>query len=91
MTIKNTKKKITEEMIMLQRKGNKVVKLIKNSFTVGRAYTNKFIEEELTRIFDMVHIHPEKPIKGSMIRDYFLTMDWRKKDKRGYRLISAII
>ena len=61
------------------------------SFTVGRAYTNKFIEEELTRIFDMVHIHPEKPIKGSMIRDYFLTMDWRKKDKRGYRLVSPII
>lgn len=89
--LKYNKKKITEEMIMLQRKGNKVVKLIKNSFTVGRAYTNKFIEEELTRIFDMVHIHPEKPIKGSMIRDYFLTMDWRKKDKRGYRLISAII
>ena len=89
--LKYNKKKITEEMIMLQRKGNKVVKLIKNSFTVGRAYTNKFIEEELTRIFDMVHIHPEKPIKGSMIRDYFLTMDWRKKDKRGYRLVSPII
>ena len=89
--LKYNKKKITEEMIMLQRKGNKVVKLIKNSFTVGRAYTNKFIEEELTRIFDMVHIPPEKPIKGSMIRDYFLTMDWRKKDKRGYRLVSPII
>lgn len=89
--LKYNKKKITEEMIMLQRKGNKVVKLIKNSFTVGRAYTNKFIEEELTRIFDMVHIHPEKPIKGSMIRDYFLTMDWRNKDKRGYRLVSPII
>ena len=89
--LKYNKKKITEEMIMLQRKGNKVVKLIKNSFTVGRAYTNDYITKELKRIFDMVHIHPEKPIKGSMIRDYFLTMDWRKKDKRGYRLISPII
>lgn len=89
--LKYNKKKITEEMIMLQRKGNKVVKLIKNSFTVGRAYTNKFIEEELTRIFDMVHIHPEKPIKGSMIRDYFQTEDWRSKKSRGYRLVSAII
>ena len=89
--LKYNKKKITEEMIMLQRKGNKVVKLIKNSFTVGRAYTNKFIEEELKRIFNKVHIHPEKPIKGSMIKDYFLTMDWRKKDKRGYRLVSPII
>ena len=89
--LKYNKRKITEEMIMLQRKGNKVVKLIKNSFTVGHAYTNKFIEEELKRIFNKVHIHPEKPIKGSMIKDYFLTMDWRKKDKRGYRLVSPII
>ena len=82
---------IAEEIILAQRKGNKVVSLIKNSFTVGRTYTNEYITKELTRIFDKVHIHPEKPIKGSMIRDYFLTMDWRKKDKRGYRLVSPII
>lgn len=89
--LKYNKRKITEEMIMLQRKGNKVVKLIKNSFTVGHAYTNKFIEEELKRIFNMVHIHSEKPIKGSMIKDYFQTEDWRSKKSRGYRLVSPII
>ena len=82
---------IAEEIIMAQRKGNKVVRLIKNSFTVGCTYTNKFIKEELTRIFDKVHIHPEKPIKGSMIKDYFQTKDWRRNDKRGYRLVSPII
>jgi hypothetical protein len=82
---------IAEEIIMAQRKGNKVVRLVKNSFTVGCTYTNKFIEEELTRIFDMVHIHPEKPIKGSMIRDYFQTEDWRSKKSRGYRLVSSIL
>ena len=84
-------KRIKEEIILKQRKGNKVVRLIKNSFTVGRAYTNDYITKELTRIFDMVHIHPEKPIKGSMIRDYFQTEDWRSKKSRGYRLISEII
>ena len=84
-------KKIKEDIILKQRKGNKVVRLIMNSFTVGRAYTNEYITKELTRIFAMVHIHPEKPIKGSMIRDYFQTVDWRKKDKRGYRLVSPII
>ena len=82
---------IAEEIILAQRKGNKVVRLIKNSFTVGRAYTNDYITKELTRIFDMVHIHPEKPIKGSMIKDYFQTMDWRSKKSRGYRLVSPII
>lgn len=86
-----SEKKIKEEIILKQRKGNKVVRLIKNSFTVGRAYTNDYITKELTRIFDMVHIHPEKPIKGSMIKDYFQTEDWRNKKSRGYRLISAII
>ena len=86
-----SEKKIKEEIILKQRKGNKVVRLIKNSFTVGRTYTNEYITKELTRIFDMVHIHPEKPIKGSMIKDYFQTMDWRSKKSRGYRLVSPII
>jgi hypothetical protein len=84
-------KKMKEGIILKQRKGNKVVRLIMNSFTVGRTYTNDYIVKELTRIFDMVHIHPEKPIKGSMIKDYFQTEDWRNKKSRGYRLISAII
>lgn len=82
---------IAEEIILAQRKGNKVVRLIKNSFTVGLAYTNDYITKELTRIFDLVHIHPEKPIKGSMIKDYFQTEDWRNKKSRGYRLVSPII
>lgn len=86
-----SKKKIKEEIILKQRKGNKVVRLITNSFTVGRTYTNEYITKELTRIFYMVHIHPEKPIKGSMIKDYFQTLDWRSKKSRGYRLVSHII
>ncbi len=89
--LKYSDKKIKEDIILKQRKGNKVVRLIKNSFTVGRAYTNDYIRKELKRIFDMVHIHPEKPIKGSMIKDYFQTVDWRSKKSRGYRLVSAII
>ncbi|MBO6254087.1 MAG: DEAD/DEAH box helicase family protein [Bacteroidaceae bacterium] len=84
-------KRIKEEIILKQRKGNKVVRLIKNSFTVGRAYTNDYITKELTRIFDMVHIHPEKPLKGSMIKDYFQTVDWRSNKSRGYRLVSVKI
>ena len=82
---------IAEEMILVKRKGNKVVRIIKNSFIVGRAYTNDYITKELKRIFDMVHIHPEKPIKGTMINDYFQTVDWRSKKSRGYRLVSPII
>ena len=88
---KYNQRAIAEEIILKQRKGNKVVRIIKNSFIVGLAYTNDYITKELKRIFDMVHIHPEKPIKGSMIKDYFQTTDWRSKKSRGYRLVSPII
>lgn len=89
--LKYNQKKMAEEVILAQRKGNRVVKLIKNSFTVGRTYTNEYITKELTRIFDKVHVHPEKRIKGAMIKDYFQTKVWHSNKSRGYTLISEII
>ena len=89
--LKYNQKKMNEEMILAQRKGNKVIKLIKNTFSVGCKYTNQKITEELTRIFDLLHIHPEKKIKGSMIKDYFQVKEWRNEDNRGYILVSEII
>ena len=88
---KYNQKKMNEEMILCQRKGNKVVLLIKNTFKIGNKYTNEKITEELTRIFDLMHIHPEKTIKGSMIKDYFQVVEWRDKNNRGYMLISGLI
>ena len=84
-------KKMNEEMILAQRKGNKVIKLIKNTFNVGCKYTNQKITEELTRIFDLMHIHPEKTIKGSMIKDYYQVKEWRNESNRGYILVSELI
>ena len=89
--LKYNQKKMNEEMILSQRKGNKVVLLIKNTFILGNKYTNEKITEELTRIFDLMHIHPEKTIKGSMIKDYFQVVEWRDKNNRGYMLISELI
>lgn len=89
--LKYNQKKMNEEMILCQRKGNKVVLLIKNTFKIGNKYTNEKITEELTRIFDLMHIHPEKTIKGSMIKDYFQVVEWRDKNNRGYMLISELI
>ena len=89
--LKYNQKKMNEEMILAQRKGNKVIKLIKNAFSVGCKYTNQKITEELTRIFDLLHIHPEKEITSKMIKDYYQVVDWRSKKKRGYQLISELI
>ena len=83
--------KINEKIIMKQRKGNRAVRLIKNSFKVGNSYTNDYIKDELTRIFDMLQIHPERTVKGSMIKDYFQAENWSNGKSRGYRLIMAIV
>ena len=84
-------KQINEELILRQRKGNRAIRLIKNSFKVGNSYTNDYIKDELTRIFDMLEIHPERTVKGSMIKDYFQAEVWRNENSRGYRLIMAIV
>ena len=84
-------KKINEELILRQRKGNRAIRLIKNSFKVGNSYTNDYIKDELTRIFDMLQIHPERTVKGSMIKDYFQVEAWSNGKSRGYRLIMAVV
>lgn len=82
--------RINEKLILKQRKCNRAIRLIKNSFKVGNSYTNDYIKDELTRIFDMLQIHPERTIKGSMIKDYFQVEAWSNGKSRGYRLIMAI-
>lgn len=58
--LKYNERKIREKMILIQRKGNKVIRLIKNIFKVGNRYSNENIVNELTRIFKMLNIHPEE-------------------------------
>ena len=70
-------KRMEEEIILKQRKGTKVVRLIKNSFKIGNTYTYKYIEKELSRIFGLMGIHPEKQINHKLLNDYFQTVNWR--------------
>lgn len=80
-----SEKKIREALILAERKGNKTIRLIKNSFQIGQKYTNTFIKEELLRIFKEVGILPERTPKGSMIKDYFEAVPVNKiKGERGY-------
>ena len=89
--LKYNQKKMNEEMILTQRKGNKVVRLIKNYFQIGCRYSNEVIVEELTRIFDLLHIHPEKAITPKMIHDYFQAVNCWVGKKKGYQLVSALV
>ena len=89
--LRYNQKKMKADMILAERKGNKVVRLIKNKFSVGRDYLNETIVNEITRIFETLNIHPEKEIKPSIILDYFQAVSFKNNGKRGYRIVSAII
>lgn len=84
-------RKIREEMILTQRKGNKVIKLIKNIFKVGNRYSNEKIVNELTRIFEILNIHPEENIEPKPISLYYQAIPCWVGKKRGYQLISEIV
>ena len=89
--LKYSQKKMNEEMILSQRKGNKVIRLIKNIFRIGSRYSNEKITNELTRIFEMLNIHPEDTIKPDMINLYYQAVPCWVGKKRGYQLISEIV
>ena len=83
--------KMNEEMILAERKGNKVIRLIKNYFKTGKDYLNDTIVNEISRIFEELNIHPEKEIKPSIILDYYQAVPFKSNGKRGYRLVSELI
>jgi len=89
--LKYNQKKMNEEMILTERKGNKVVRLIKNYFEIGKDYLNDTIVNKISEIFERLNIHPEKEIKPSIILDYFQAMPFKSNGKRGYRLVSELI
>ena len=89
--LKYNQKKMNEEMILAVRKGNKVVRLIKNNFSIGKDYLNETIVNEISRIFETLNIHPEKEIKPSIILDYFQAVPFKSNGKRGYRLVSELV
>lgn len=89
--LKYNERKIREKMILIQRKGNKVIRLIKNTFKVGNKYSNKKIVNELTRIFKMLNIHPEEKIEPKLIKIYYQAAPFKSGNTRGYQLISELV
>lgn len=89
--VKYNQKQLREDMILAERKGNKVVRLIKNKFSVGSCYLNETIVNEIVKIFEVLNIHPEKEIQPSIILDYFQAVPFKRNGKRGYNLVSEII
>ena len=89
--LKYNEKQINAAMILAERKGNKVIRLVKNEFKVGKRYANQTIVDKFTEIFNTLGIHPEKEIKASIILDYYQAVPSKSNGKRGYQLVSELI
>lgn len=88
-----SQKRMNEAVILKQVKGNKTVKLVKNSFKVGNKYKCSEIVSELTRIFELLNIHPHKTIRGETIQYYFDAIPCKigKKRELGYYLTAELL
>lgn len=93
MEMDYSQKRMNETIILKRMQGNTTVKLIKNSFKTGYKYKCSQIVSELTRIFEMLNIHPHKSIRGETINHYFYTVPCRigKKRERGYFLRAELL
>lgn len=79
-------KQIKEAMILKRfrekTEGTEFIQLLKNSFKIGQKYTLRYIKTELTRIYELVGVRPQKAITGQSIKEFFGTQDkWKGKDK----------
>lgn len=89
--LKYNERKIREKMILTQRKGNKVIRLIKNIFKTGNRYSNEKIVNELTRIYERLNIHPEENIEPKLIGLYYQANPFKSGNIRGYQLNSELV
>ncbi|WP_075558623.1 DEAD/DEAH box helicase family protein [Parabacteroides timonensis] len=88
-------KRIKEAMILKQYRerteGTEFIQLIKNSFKVEQKYTMKYIKEELTRIYTLTGVRPQKAITGQSIKEFFHVKEINTGRKRKFLLVEAKI
>ena len=88
-------KRIKEAMILKQYRekteGTEFIQLIKNSFKVGQKYTKKYIKEELTRIYALTGVTPQKTITGQSIKEFFYVKEINTGGSRKFLLVESKI
>lgn len=89
--LKYSEKKIKEALIMNKRNGMEVIDLIKNSFKIGCRYSNKFIVQELNRIYSKFDIYLSNKIRAKAISQFFEVIPCKVKKERGYYLIQHLV
>ena len=88
-------KRIKEAMILKQHRekteGTEFIQLIKNSFKVRQKYTKKYIKEELTRIYALTGVTPQKTITGQSIKEFFYVKEINTGGSRKFLLVESKI
>ena len=88
-------KRIKEAMILKQNRekteGTEFIQLIKNSFKVGQKYTKKYIKEELTRIYALTGVTPQKTITGQSIKEFSYVKEINTGGSRKFLLVESKI
>lgn len=88
-------KRIKEAMILKQNRekteGTEFIQLIKNSFKVRQKYTKKYIKEELTRIYALTGVTPQKTITGQSIKEFFHVKEINTGGSRKFLLVESKI
>lgn len=88
-------KRIKEAMILKQYRekteGTEFIQLIKNSFKVGQRYTKKHIKDELTRIYALTEVKPQKTITGQSIKEFFHVKEINTGGSRKFLLVESKI
>ena len=88
-------KRIKEAMVLKQYRekteGTEFIQLIKNSFKEGQKYTLKYIKTELTRIYELVGVRPQKTITGQFIKEFFSVRECKKGNSKALLLVEPLI
>lgn len=94
-SLKYSVKQIKEAMILKRvrekTEGTEFIQLVKNTFLVGKKYTLKYIKEELTRIYLLIDLRPQKAVTGQSIRDFFEVRECKIGNTKALLLVEVLI
>ena len=94
-SLKYSMKQIKEAMILKKvrekTEGTEFIQLVKNSFQVGQKYKLKYIKEELTRIYQLIELRPQKAVTGQSIRDFFDVRECKIGNVKALLLVEVLI
>ena len=90
-SVKRIKEAVILKRFREKTEGTEFIQLLKNSFKAGQKYTLKYIKTELTRIYELVGVRPQKTITGQSIKEFFSVRECKKGNSKALLLVEPLI